>query len=194
MPPWPWRAPRSAPCHGPTLIRPLFGVLLRTGEPSQSRVSAGQVSPRRRRDQAGLAAPRSIRSLSIDLNFDHEPRKLLSSKLSHETSLPSLPTSLTVNCELLAAELQWHFSAPLLNQRSPQSPRSTAGWVGRGSRSSRCPIVVVVSLFVLERNKSRRHDFVPNTLAHFPSSATDRGAFEYTPGRSGWVDMWLECE
>ena len=35
-------------------------------------------------------------SLSIDL--DHEPRELLSSARSHETSLPSLPTSLTVNC------------------------------------------------------------------------------------------------
>ena len=45
---------------------------------------------------------------------------------SRETSLPSLPTSLTVNCELLTTELQWHFSAPL-NQRSPQSPRSATG-------------------------------------------------------------------
>ena len=87
-------------------------------------------------------------SLSIDLNLDHEPRKLLSSIPSRETSLPSLPTSLTVNCELLVTELQWRFSAPL-NQRSPQSPRSIVGWVGRGSRSSRCPIVVVVSLFLL---------------------------------------------
>ena len=87
-------------------------------------------------------------SLSIDLNLDHEPRKLLSSARSHETSLPSLPISLTVNCELLTTELQWHFSAQL-NQRSPRSPRSTVGWVGRGVRSSRCLIVVVVSLFVI---------------------------------------------
>ena len=41
-------------------------------------------------------------SLSIDLKLDHESRKLLSSTPSRETSLPSLPTSLTVNCELLA--------------------------------------------------------------------------------------------
>ena len=34
----------------------------------------------------------------------------------------------------------------------------------------------------------------PKTLTHFPSSATDRGAFEYTPGRSGWADMWLKCD
>ena len=88
-------------------------------------------------------------SLSVDLNLDHEPRELLSSARSHETSLPSLPTSLTVNCELLTTELQWRFSAPL-NQRSPQSPRSTVRWVGRGSRSSRCLVVVVVSLFVLD--------------------------------------------
>ena len=87
-------------------------------------------------------------SLSIDLNLDHEPRGLLSSARSHETSLPSLPTSLTVNCELLTTDLQWRFSAPV-DQRSPQSPRSTARWVGRGSRSSRCLVVVVVSLFVL---------------------------------------------
>ena len=33
----------------------------------------------------------------------------------------------------------------------------------------------------------------PKTLAHFPGSATDRGAFEYTPDRSGWADMWLKC-
>ena len=38
-------------------------------------------------------------SLSIDLNDDHEPRKLLSSARPHETSLPSLRASLTVNCE-----------------------------------------------------------------------------------------------
>ena len=44
-------------------------------------------------------------SLSIDINLDHEPRKLLSSTPSRETSLPSLPTSLTVNCELLTTEL-----------------------------------------------------------------------------------------
>ena len=88
-------------------------------------------------------------SLSIDLNnLDHEPRELLSSARSHETSLPSLPTSLTVNCGLLTTDLQWRFSAPL-DQRSPQSPRSTVRWVGRGSRSSRCLVVVVVSLFVL---------------------------------------------
>ena len=87
-------------------------------------------------------------SLSTDLNLDHEPRELLSSARSHEISLPSLPTSLTVNCELLTTEVQWHFSAPL-NQRSPQSPRSTVRWAGRGSRSLRCLVVVVVSLFVL---------------------------------------------
>ena len=40
-------------------------------------------------------------SLSINLNLDHEPRELLSSTPSRETSLPSLPTSLTVNCEQL---------------------------------------------------------------------------------------------
>ena len=41
-----------------------------------------------------------------DLNLDHEPRKLFSSARSHETSLPSLPTSLTVNFELLTTDLQ----------------------------------------------------------------------------------------
>ena len=87
-------------------------------------------------------------SLSIDINLDHEPRELLSSARSRETSLPSLPTSLTANYEVLATELQWQFSAPL-NQRSPRSPRSIVRWVGRGSRSSRCLVVVVVSLFVL---------------------------------------------
>ena len=87
-------------------------------------------------------------SLSIDLNLDHEPRERLSSARPHETSLPSLPTSLTVNCELRTTDLQWRFSAPL-DQRSPQSPRSTVRWVERGSRSSRCLVVVVVSLFVL---------------------------------------------
>ena len=44
-------------------------------------------------------------SLSIDLNLDHEPQKLLGSAPSRKTSLPSLPTSLTVNCELLTTEL-----------------------------------------------------------------------------------------
>jgi len=40
------------------------------------------------------------------------------------------------------------------NQRSPQSPRSTVGWIGRGSRSSRCPIVVVC--FVVCASRSLR--------------------------------------
>ena len=45
-------------------------------------------------------------------------------------------------------ETKYIFSAPL-NQLSPQSPRSTVRWDGRGSRSSRCLVVVVVLLFVL---------------------------------------------
>ena len=36
-------------------------------------------------------------SLSIDLDLGHEPRELLGSARSHETSLPPLSTSLTVN-------------------------------------------------------------------------------------------------
>ena len=83
----------------------------------------------------GKSWQRRYGSLSIDLNFDHEPRELLSSARSHETSLPSLPTSLTVNCGLLATDLQWRFSAPL-DQRSPQSPRSTVRWAG-GGRAAR---------------------------------------------------------
>ena len=134
-------------------IRPPVRVL-RTGEPSQSRVSGiAFVDDETKPD---LPLREASGSLSIDLNFYHEPRKLLSSAPSHETSsLPSLPTSLTVNCELRATELQWNLSAPL-NQRSPQSPRSTAGWVGQGSRSSRCLISHRGRCFVVFASRSLR--------------------------------------
>ena len=127
-----------------------FAIGVRSQGSFDAEVSGVASSPTRpsRSCRSAKHPARSV-PLSIDLNLDHEPRKLLSSApSSRETSLPSLPTSLTVNCELLTTDLQWRFSAPL-DQRSPQSPRSTVRWVGRGSRSSRCLVVVVVSLFVL---------------------------------------------
>ena len=75
-----------------------------------------------------LPLPEAPGSLSIDLNLDHEPRELLSSAHSHETSLPSLPTSLTVNCEGSATRSRarrhpaWS-SSLLLRRRRPRTRR-----------------------------------------------------------------------
>ena len=50
-------------------------------------------------------------SLSIDLNLDHEPRELLSSARSHETSLSSLTAAPVANCHSLDRTAQALFSA-----------------------------------------------------------------------------------
>ena len=75
-------------------------------------------------------------SLSIDLNLDHEPWKLLSSTPSRETSLPSLPTSLTVNCELLTTLIcNGAFQRRSINEAP--NPRGRPSDGSRGGRAAR---------------------------------------------------------
>ena len=87
-------------------------------------------------------------SLSIDLNLDHEPRELLSSARSHETSLSSLTAAPVTNCHSSRPNCTGTFQCRSMNEHA--APRSLSSEESeRGSRSSGCLVVVVVSLFVL---------------------------------------------
>ena len=65
-------------------------------------------------------------SLSIDLNLDHEPRELLGSARSHETSLPSLPS--VIWHASLASGLRTAYSrVKQLKRPAPPRPSQTTG-------------------------------------------------------------------
>ena len=90
-------------------------------------------------------------SLSIDLNLDHEPRGLLSSARSHETSLSSLTAAPVANCHSsrprpnYTGTFQCHSTSERVYFRDQSSDGSD-----RGSRSSGCLVMfVVVLLFAL---------------------------------------------
>jgi len=105
-----------------------------------------QVSPRRRRDQAGLAAPRSIRLAQ------HRPQPR--SRATGASQLRTFAWNFALfphrgsgdELSFLSTELHRHFSVPL-NQRARQFPRSVVGRVGPGvaqlgvSRHGRCFVV-----------------------------------------------------
>ena len=87
-------------------------------------------------------------SLSIDLNLDHEPRELLSSARSHETSLSSLTAAPVTNCHSSRPNCTGTFQCRSMNEHA--TPRSLSSEESeRGSRSSGCLVMVVVLLFAL---------------------------------------------
>ena len=88
-------------------------------------------------------------SLSIDLSLSHGPLELLSSMVqSHATSLPALTTPLIINCVSGRPNCTGTFQCRSMNEHA--TPRSLYSEESeRGSRSSGCRVVVVVSLFVL---------------------------------------------
>ena len=87
-------------------------------------------------------------SLSICLDLDHELLALLSSEHSREASLSCLTTSLAANSDSSRPYCNGTFQCRSNNERANSRYRSSDG-SGRGSRSSGCLVVVVVSLFVL---------------------------------------------
>ena len=87
-------------------------------------------------------------SLSIDLDLDHELLELLSPEHSHGTSLSSLTASPVTNCRSSRPNYTGTFQCHSTSERANFRDRSSDG-SGRGSRSSGCPAVVVVSLFAL---------------------------------------------
>ena len=90
-------------------------------------------------------------SLSIDLDLDHEQLALLSSGHSREASLSCLTTSLAANSDSSSRPYcNGTFQCRSNNERANSRDRSSDG-SGRGSRSSGCLVVVVVSLFALSR-------------------------------------------
>ena len=104
-------------------------------------------------------------SLSIDLSLSQGPLELLSSMQSHATSLPALTTSLIINCVSGRPNCTGTFQCRSMNEHA--TPRSLSSEEsGRGSRSSGCLVVVVVSLFallgrcVVRRSTGRRLFFV----------------------------------
>ena len=87
-------------------------------------------------------------SLSIDLSLSQGPLELLSTMQSHATSLPALTTSLIINCVSGRPNCTGTFQCRSMNEHA--TPRSLSSEESeRGSRSSGCLVVVVVSLFVL---------------------------------------------
>ena len=140
--------PRSTPsCTAPILTRNLAFVRS-AGLPSRSRVSGIASSPTRHETKPELPLREAPGSLSIDLNLDHEPRELLSSARSHETSLSSLTAAPVTNCHSsrpnYTGTLQCHSTSERVNFRDRSSDGSD-----RGSRSSGCLVMVVVLLFAL---------------------------------------------
>ena len=87
-------------------------------------------------------------SLSIDLDLDHELLELLSPEHSHGTSLSSLTASPVTNCRSSRPNYTGTFQCHSTSEDANFRDRSSDG-SGRGSRSSGCPAVVVVSLFAL---------------------------------------------
>ena len=87
-------------------------------------------------------------SLSIDLDLDHELLELLSPEHSHGTSLSSLTASPVTNCRSSRPNYTGTFQCHSPSEDANFRDRSSDG-SGRGSRSSGCPAVVVVSLFAL---------------------------------------------
>ena len=87
-------------------------------------------------------------SLSICLDLDHELLALLSSEHSREASLSCLTTPLAANSDSSRPYCNGTFQCRSNNKRANSRYRSSDG-SGRGSRSSGCLVVVVVSLFAL---------------------------------------------
>ena len=90
-------------------------------------------------------------SLSIGLDLDHGLLELLSSEHSREASLSCLTTPLAANSNSPRPYCNGTFlQCRSNNERANSRDRSSDG-SGRGSRSSGCLVVVVVSLFMLSR-------------------------------------------
>ena len=109
---------------------------------------AGWHRCRRRRDRVGIASREAPYSLSIIIDLGLELLGLLSPVHSYETSLPSLTTSLIINCISARLNCNGTFQCRSINERA--NPRSRSSDESRrGSRSSGCLVVVLVSWFVL---------------------------------------------
>ena len=109
---------------------------------------AGWHRCRRRRDRVGIASREAPYSLSIIIDRGPELLGLLSPVHSYETSLPSLTTSLIINCISARLNCNGTFQCRSINERA--NPRSRSSDESRrGSRSSGCLVVVLVSWFVL---------------------------------------------
>ena len=119
----------------------------------------------RRRDRVGIASREAPYSLSIIIDLGRELLGLLGPVHSYETSLPSLTTSLIINCISARLNCNGTFQCRSINER-PHPRIRLSDEPGRGSRRSGCLVVVVVSLFalpgrcVVQRSTGRRLFFV----------------------------------
>ena len=113
-------------------------------------------------------------SLSIGLDLEHELLALLSSEHSREASLSCLTTSLAANSDSPRPYCNGTFQCRSNNERANSRDRSSDG-SGRGSRSSGCVVVVVVSLLALSRllRGAKKHrpavDFRVLATSHVPA-------------------------
>ena len=122
-------------------------------------------------------------SLSTDLSLAHRPPELLSSIQPHATSLPALTTPLIIGCVSERPNCTGTFQCRSMNEHA--TPRSLSSEEsGRGSRSSGCLVVVVVSSFallgrcVVRRSTGRRLFFVfrPRVTSPRASRSSARSA------------------
>ena len=129
---------------------------------------------RRRRDRVGIASREAPYSLSIIIDLGRELLGLLGPEHSYETSLPSLTTSLIINCISARLNCNGTFQCRSINESANPRSRSSEE-SGRGSRSSGCLVVVVVSWFVLlgrcvvQRGTGRRFFFRVSVASHLPA-------------------------
>lgn len=135
---------------------------------------AGWHRCRRRRDRVGIASREAPYSLSIIIDLGPELLGLLSPVHSYETSLPSLTTSLIINCISARLNCNGTFQCRSINERA--NPRSRSSDESRrGSRSSGCLVVVLVSWFVLlgrcvvRRSTGRQLFFRVLVASHLPA-------------------------
>ena len=114
-------------------------------------------------------------SLSTSLDLDHELLAFLSSEQSREASLSCLTTSLAANSDSSRPYCNATFQCRSNNERANSRDRSSDG-SGRGSRSSGCLVVVVVSLFAFSRllRGAKKHqpavDFRVLATSHVPAA------------------------
>ena len=141
---------------------------------------------RRRRNRVRIASREASYSLSIIVNLGREILGLLSPVHWYETSLPSLTTSLILNC--ISARLNCTGTSQCRSINEPANPRSrSSDESGRGSRDSGCLVVVVVSWFVLlgccvvQRSTGRRLFFVFQSRVTSPRASRS----------SAWSVRWL---
>lgn len=129
---------------------------------------------RRRRDRVGIASREAPYSLSIIIDLGRELLGLLGPVHSYETSLPSLTTSLIINCISARLNCNGTFQCRSINE-PPQSPKSVVrrvrtGFAQLGVSRRGCGFVVCASRSLRGAKKHRTAAlFCVSVASHLPA-------------------------